>query len=148
MPEELPTEKFWKYVDPTKIMDSKLGVNFIRDDEPVIRPPTPLSPSVDQEQNAVMVCMSIFSFFNFLTLVKYGRDQSHPKFGIQMPLLPIIYPGIVYYKPSTGFNFGEASIILMQCLKFKIIQKIKTDRNMIRQGRGCLMAKRAMARPV
>ena len=95
-------EQFWKSVDSIKIMDSKLRVNFIRDDDPVIRPP--LSPSVNQEQNAVKgqawdkpsrvtnkVCMYIFSYFNFLTLVKYG--QSHPKFGIQMPLLLITLSG-------------------------------------------------------
>lgn len=49
--EQMTSEQFWKSVDSTKIMDSKLRVNFIRDDDPVIRPP--LSPSVNQEQNAV-----------------------------------------------------------------------------------------------
>ena len=76
----MTSEQFWKSVDSTKIMNSKLSVNFVRDDDPVIRPP--LSPSVNQEQNAVKdqawdkpsssrvtnkVC---FSYFNFLTLVK------------------------------------------------------------------------------
>ena len=47
----MTSEQFWKSVDSTKIMNSKLLVNFVSDDDPVIRPP--LSPSVNQEQNAV-----------------------------------------------------------------------------------------------
>ena len=79
----MTSEQFWKSVDSLKIMNSKLSVNFVSDDDPVIRPPLIVSPSVNQEQNAVKdqawdkpsssrVTNKVYLFFilNFLTLVK------------------------------------------------------------------------------